>query len=90
MELSIKLKLGKLPAFVVSIDFIASQLLLDGFNMLPITNLHIFAYQSIPFFEDHRDPFDRFLLATALAEQIPIMSMDEKFLLYQPLVNIIH
>ncbi len=90
MELSIKLKLGKLPAFIVSIDFIANQLLADGFNMLPLKNEYIYAYQSIPFFEEHRDPFDRFLLATALSEQIPIISMDEKFLLYQPLVSVIH
>ncbi|WP_299287217.1 type II toxin-antitoxin system VapC family toxin [uncultured Mucilaginibacter sp.] len=90
MELSIKLKLSKLPAFIVSIDFIANQLLADGFDMLPLKNEHIYAYQSIPLFEEHRDPFDRFLLATALSEQIPIISVDKKFLLYQPLVNVIH
>ena len=65
MEMSIKLKLGKLPEFIVSIEYITVQLLSDDFSILPITNHHIFSYQSIPFFEDHRDPFDRFLLATA-------------------------
>lgn len=89
MEISIKLKLGKLPAFVVSIDYIAAQLLSDGFSILPITNNHIFSYQSIPFFEDHRDPFDRFLLATAYFEQIPIISIDEKFFAYRPLITVI-
>lgn len=61
MEISIKLKLGKLPEFIVSIEHITLQLLSDGFTILPILNNHIFAYQSVPFFEDHRDPFDRFL-----------------------------
>jgi len=89
MEMSIKLKLGKLPDFIVDIEYITAQLIADGFQILPLSNHHIFSYQSVPFFEDHRDPFDRFLLATALSEQIPIISMDEKFLLYQPLVNVI-
>jgi PIN domain nuclease of toxin-antitoxin system len=60
MEMSIKLKLGKLPEFIVSIEYITEQLLSDGFTILPVTNDHIFSYQSIPFFEEHRDPFDRF------------------------------
>ncbi len=89
MEMSIKLKLSKLPEFIVSMEHITAQLLLDGFTILPLTNNHIFSYQSIPFFEDHRDPFDRFLLATALSEQIPIISIDEKFSLYRPLITVI-
>lgn len=89
MEMSVKLKLGKLPEFIVSIEHITAQLLSDGFSILQITNHHIFSYQSIPFFDDHRDPFDRFLLATALSEQIPIISIDEKFLLYRPLITVI-
>jgi PIN domain nuclease of toxin-antitoxin system len=66
-----------------------NQLLSDGFTILPISNNHIFAYQSIPFFENHRDPFDRFLLATALSEQIPIISVDENFILYRPFISVI-
>lgn len=89
MEISIKLKLGKLPEFVVSIEYIVNQLLSDGFTILPILNNHIFAYQSIPFFENHRDPFDRFLLATALSEQTPIISVDENFALYRPFISVI-
>ncbi|CAN5367486.1 hypothetical protein BH20BAC1_BH20BAC1_11610 [soil metagenome] len=88
--MSIKLKLGKLPEFIVSIEYITEQLLSDGFTILPVTNDHIFSYQSIPFFEEHRDPFDRFLLATALSEQIPIISNDEKFLLYRSLITVIN
>lgn len=89
MEISIKLKLGKLPEFIVSIEHITNQLLSDGFTILPILNNHIFSYQSIPFFENHRDPFDRFLLATALSEQIPIISVDENFSLYRTMVSVI-
>ena len=42
LEMSIKLKLGKLPEFVVSIEYVAKQLLLDGFELLPVSNSHIF------------------------------------------------
>lgn len=89
LELSIKFKLGKLPKFIVSIEHITNQLLSDGFTILPILNNHIFAYQSIPLFEDHRDPFDRFLLGTALFEQIPIVSVDENFSLYRTVLSVV-
>lgn len=90
MELSIKLKLGKLPEFIVSIEYITERFLSDGFNVLPVTNNHILSYQLIPFFEQHRDPFDRFLLATAFSEKIPVISVDENFLLYSPLITVIY
>ena len=89
MEMSIKLKLGKLPEFIVNIEFITSQLLSDGFEILQVSNNHIFPYQQIPFYVDHRDPFDRLLLATAFSEQIPIISIDEKFSQYRPLITVI-
>lgn len=89
MELAIKLKLGKLPDFIIDLPAFIQQLQNDGFTILPCQNLHIIAYEAIPLFDDHRDPFDRFLLATALAEKIPILSADEKFSRYRPLVDVI-
>jgi PIN domain nuclease of toxin-antitoxin system len=43
---------------------------------------------------DHRDlgpspRFDRLILATALAEEMPVIFADEKFQRYQPLVAVI-
>lgn len=89
IEISIKFKLGKLPDFVVSIEKVTRQLLNDGFELLPIGLGQIYSYQSIPLFEDHRDPFDRMLLAIALYEQIPIISSDEKFERYKSLVPVL-
>ena len=89
MELAIKLKLGKLPGFNISLSDFIEQLHTDGFTILPSSVTHIAAYDLIPFFEDHRDPFDRFLLATALTEQVPLVSADEKFPRYRPLVEVI-
>ena len=89
LEISIKLKLGKLPAFIVNIDEFAEKARQSGLKMLKIENSHFAAYQNIPLFEDHRDPFDRFLLATALSTNMPIISADEKFNYYIPLIDLI-
>jgi PIN domain nuclease of toxin-antitoxin system len=89
MEIAIKLKLGKLPDFIIEIDHLTNQLLSDGFDILPISNTHIAEYQSLPLFEEHRDPFNRFLLATTFSMKIPIISADEKFTLYRPFITVV-
>ena len=61
----------------------------DGFNMLFLKNQHIAAYDTITLFAEHRDPFDRILLATALSEDIPILSADGNFKLYSPCGQVI-
>ncbi len=50
---------------------------------------HIAAYRAIPLIPEHRDPFDRILLATALSEQYPIISNDANFKLYSPQVQVV-
>jgi PIN domain nuclease of toxin-antitoxin system len=56
---------------------------------LPVSNNHISAYPSLPFVSDHKDPFDRFLIVTAIEEKMSIVSADEKFKAYNQLVNIL-
>lgn len=89
IELSIKLKLQKLPSFITTIEYLYQQLLENELVFIPIQNVDIWAYQQIPFFEDHRDPFDRLLLATAYEKQIPIISDDDKFDYYSSVLTII-
>lgn len=89
LEIAIKQKVGKLPGVTMAIEELEKQLLGDGFQLIPINTSHISAYHSIPLFPDHRDPIDRLLLATALAENVPIISADEKFMRYPPLVTVI-
>jgi PIN domain nuclease of toxin-antitoxin system len=36
----------------------------------------------LPFFDDHRDPFDHLLIAQAMAENLAIVSDDRNFLRY--------
>lgn len=89
LEIGIKLKLGKLPDFIVSMEEFIEKINQSGVKILQIEDRHIAAYQVIPLFDEHRDPFDRYILATTLSENLPIISSDERFKLYVPLVNLI-
>jgi PIN domain nuclease of toxin-antitoxin system len=88
-ELAIKLRIGKIPDSVVSVEDIHLQALKDGFTYLDIQNKHIYRYDKVPLFENHRDPFDRLLIATAMEEQAIILSADDKFKLYEGHVKIL-
>ncbi len=68
---------------------LAERIEQDNFNLLPITTNHIGAYGSIPLLEDHRDPFDRLLLAIALSENMPIISSDANFAYYSSLIQFV-
>ncbi|GAB4042813.1 hypothetical protein GCM10028774_56130 [Spirosoma jeollabukense] len=58
-------------------------------QLLPILPHHLDAYQSIPLYEDHRDPFDRLLIATAFADSLTLISDDSKFNQYMPYITLI-
>jgi PIN domain nuclease of toxin-antitoxin system len=88
-EITIKQKIGKLPLFKATIEDIYFQALADGFTYLPISNKHLFKYNKIPLMEQHRDPFDRLLLATSLAENVTLISIDNNFNLYKDQVTVI-
>lgn len=88
-EISIKQKIGKLPQLYASIEEIYEQALKDGFTFLAIQNQHIYNYNKIPLLEDHRDPFDRLLISTAVEEGAIILSADEKLNLYAELVTVL-
>lgn len=88
-EIAIKQKIGKLPEFDMSIISLRELIIQDGFTMLDLKTEHVSAYADIPLLTEHRDPFDRLLLATALYENIPIISADQNFARYQPLMQLV-
>jgi PIN domain nuclease of toxin-antitoxin system len=81
-EIAIKQKIGKLPELNLSIDELVEQIKRDNFTLLPLSTKHLAAYDKIQLVENHRDPFDRLLLATALSEDMPIISADGNFVYY--------
>jgi PIN domain nuclease of toxin-antitoxin system len=52
----------------------------DSFTLMPIGFQHLRTIERLPFL--HKDPFDRMMIAQALAEGIPIVSRDRVFAAY--------
>lgn len=88
MEIAIKKNINKLPQFVPDLQIIVAQLLKNGFEILPLKQEHIFSYQDLPLFQDHKDPFDRFLIAIAKQENLTVLTSDDKFLFYSNLIQV--
>ncbi|HVU63453.1 MAG TPA: type II toxin-antitoxin system VapC family toxin [Phycisphaerales bacterium] len=58
-------------------QFIESQSAANRIDLLPISMAHLDSLVALPKpGGDHRDPFDRLLIAQALAERIPLVSGD--------------
>ena len=72
-EISIKQALGKLAAP----DDLEHQVRAGGFVPLPVTIAHGIAAEQLV--RHHDDPFDRMLIAQALAEGLTIVTRDKRF-----------
>jgi len=78
-ELAIKIGIGKLDFADKAAGFV--RLAEDnGFTVIPIMTSHLTVLESLPMI--HRDPFDRLLVATAIAEQMTIITVDENISRY--------
>ena len=87
-EISIKLKIGKLQ-LLKSLRGIYDDALKAGIELIGLEFEHLENYQSVPLIADHRDPFDRILIATALHEDLSIITIDEKFENYKHIIHVI-
>lgn len=54
-----------------------------GIEMKPVTDLHIKTLIDLPFYNVHRDPNDRMIVAQAMTDRIPLISSDRKFSMYE-------
>lgn len=80
-EASIKVGLGKLDA---DIDQLVAEIEASGFSELPVKAAHAAMVRSLP--DIHRDPFDRILVAQAMAEPLRLISADGHLSKYSELV----
>ena len=79
-EMTIKVSIGKLKLNFPIADF-SKLLTTNQFIILPFDFKHYEVLSQLPF--HHQDPFDRMLIAQAIAENIPILTHDSKFDLYK-------
>ena len=79
-EIAIKSARGKLK---LSANLMRQAVEELGLRILPYTAEHAFGLFALPAY--HADPFDRQIIAQALAEDIPVLTCDHAFELYRGL-----
>lgn len=77
-EIQIKLGLGKLRLPVSLSTAVQRGVKELGIELLPLQIEHIYRLGELPLL-NHRDPFDRLLMAQALYEEMPIVGSDKAF-----------
>ena len=87
-EIAIKKNIGKLNTSN-SLSILANEIALVGMGLLPISVKHLEKYVDLPQVENHKDPFDRLIIATAVAEKFQVVTADEKFENYANLIDIV-
>jgi PIN domain nuclease of toxin-antitoxin system len=75
-EIAIKRSLGKLH-FPHDLETVLRD---EEFGLLSISYAHLSALEALPL--HHRDPFDRLLIAQSIAEDLPVITNDRFFALY--------
>ena len=76
-EITTKYRLGKLPGCALIAADVAGAIAHQGFTELPITVADATRAGTLP--GPHRDPFDRMLIAQALAHSLVLVSNESLF-----------
>jgi PIN domain nuclease of toxin-antitoxin system len=76
-EIAIKVSTGKLTLGEPSRTYLQREITRNLFELLPITLEHATEVETLPY--HHRDPFDRVIIAQAILEKLPIVSVDTAF-----------
>lgn len=83
-EVAIKSGIGKLDADVVDVRKAARE---SGYEELAVLGRHVEALDGLP--DHHRDPFDRLLVAQAIAEPMQLLTADGTVAMYGTHVELI-
>lgn len=85
-EIAIKVSNGRLK---MDIAKFARSVEKNGFEWLDIRNEHLLAVARLPVFEDHRDPFDRLLVAQSQTEPLVLLTADAALTRYGATVRVV-
>ncbi len=83
-ELATLMNVGRITLLPDLATWLA-QVRANGFRILPIEDAHLACYAALTQVSNHRDPFDRLLIAQALSEDLTLVSRDGKFAAYPSL-----
>lgn len=76
-EIAIKVRLGKLPTAANLVSDFCGQVEREGFDLLVISADDGIRGGLLP--GPHKDPFDRMLIAQALAQNLPVITNERAF-----------
>jgi PIN domain nuclease of toxin-antitoxin system len=80
-EIAIKTRLGRIDA---EVDELVRAIDASGFVELPVRAVHAAGVAKLPL--HHTDPFDRLLLAQAIAEPLKLLTVDAMLARYSDLI----
>jgi len=85
-EMAIKVNQRKLH---IDLSYFVRKVEQDGFVWLGLETSHILTYASLAVHDDHKDPFDRLLVAQSLTEPLILLTTDSKLSRYGPTVRVV-
>jgi len=74
-EIAIKRSLNRNNKTLCSVGEFFDEVAASGFDLITLEPHHVRLIETLPY--HHRDPFDRLLIATAIAEDLTFLSADE-------------
>ncbi|MDR1542107.1 MAG: type II toxin-antitoxin system VapC family toxin [Clostridiales bacterium] len=74
-EIAIKRSLNRKNASLCTVAEFFDEVAASGFELLTLEPRHVRPVETLPY--HHRDPFDRLLISTAIAEEMTFLSADE-------------
>ncbi len=78
-EIAIKSSLGKIAA---DAEEMLQAITTSGFRELPVRSAHAAQVAKLPLPTDHKDPFDRLLVAQSMIEPLVLLTADPKVVAY--------
>ena len=82
-EIAIKVQLKKLNLGLIDIFHLPNIAREYDFTIINPESYDYISYSQLPRKENHRDPFDRMLIHTAIRKNLVVLSCDEKFHQYK-------
>ncbi len=85
-EIVIKVSIGKLK---LDVEKFVNLIETTGFEWLDIKKRHLIAVAALPLFDDHKDPFDRLLVAQSQSEPLLLLTADQRLAPYGEMVKVL-